>query len=372
MDKVLRICHVVSGDLWGGAEAQVYQLVRCIVDRGDHQVFVITLNKGVLFDRLMDMSIDVSSIEETKMRIWEMIFKIRSFLKTNKIDLVHCHGFKENLLAGFAVKMFLGCVVVRTHHGRGVVSGSLSKALIEKLNTHLLTNKMIAVSHELKLFLVGLGFSENKIEVIHNGIDCKELTLSKGSKAVIEQHSIPSGSFIIGTASRIEHEKGHQYLLLVVKELIESDLPVVLVIVGDGNLKQKYQQMAQEMNISKSVIFTGFQENVCNYLNIFDLFVMMSLNEGIPLALIEAMCMGKAVVCSAVGGIPEVVKSNVNGILVPTEDYRSCAAACHKILSQKDFQLSLGINARQHVLTNFSSKQSAVKTINLYENTVKK
>jgi len=366
MDNSRRICYVVSGDLWGGAEAQVYQLAKCMVDR-NYQVFVITLNKGILFDKLSEMTVVVTSFDESKMSLWRTIFKIRSFLKANNIDMVHSHGFKENFLAGVASKMLSGCKVVRTHHGRGVVKGSSAKSFIEKLNAHFLTDKIIAVSHDLKAYLSELGYSANKIDVVHNGVDCSSLSVSKNADEIIDEYSIPEGSFIIGTASRIEYEKGFEYLLLSVKELVDGGLPVVFVIVGSGNLQQKYQDMAEEMNIANSVIFAGFQKDVCSYLNVFDLFVMMSLNEGIPLALIEAMCMGKPVVCSAVGGIPEVVISGVNGILVPSMDHRSCAAACQSIISQKELQLSLGENAHRHVIENFSAQNSAENTISLYE-----
>lgn len=366
MNKAIRICYVVSGDLWGGAEAQVYQLVRCMVDKGC-EVFVITLNKGLLFDKLCEMPIVVTCFDECKMSVWAVIFRTRSFLKKNKIDLIHSHGFKENLLAGIASKLLASCKVFRTHHGRGVVNGPMAKVLVEKLNAHLLTDKMIAVSHDLKKYLTEHGYPAHKIEVVHNGIDCQNLSAARNSNELIEAHSIPADSFIIGTACRIEHEKGFRYLLLSVKELVDSGVPVVFVIVGSGKLQKKYQDMAKEMNIEKVVIFAGFQKDVCSYLNLFDIFVMMSLNEGVPLALIEAMCMGKPVVSSAVGGIPEVVVSGVNGILVPSMDHHACAAACKKIISQKDLQVSLGENAHKHVIANFSAQKSAENTINLYQ-----
>lgn len=365
MNKSISVCFVVSGDLWGGAEAQVYQLARCMLDN-DYQVFVITLNKGILFKMFCDMPLVVTSFDESKVSAWSTIFKIRSFLKKNKIDLVHSHGFKENLLAGIASRMLMRCKVIRTHHGRGVVNGRLTKVLVEKLNAYLLTDKIIAVSHDLKRYLTEFGFSAKKIDVVHNGIDCKKLSASISAEELAEMHSIPDGSFIIGTASRIEHEKGFEYLLLAVKELVDSGMPVVFVIVGSGNLQQKYLAMAKEMDIASSVIFTGFQKDVCSYLNLFDLFVMMSLNEGVPLALLEAMCMAKPVVSSAVGGIPEVVISDICGILVPTMDYHACAAACKKIIRQKELRDSLGENARKHVIENFSAQKSAENTINLY------
>ena len=357
---------MVSGDLWGGAEAQVFQLVRCMLDK-NYQVYVITLNKGLLFEKLSQLPVVVSCFDETTVSMWSAILKIRSFLSKNKINLVHSHGFKENLLSGIACKLFIRCRVFRTHHGRGVVDGRLSKVLIEKLNAHLLSDQMIAVSHDLKTYLMEHGYPAHKIEVVHNGIDCRELSVSRNTAELVRKHSIPTGSFIIGAASRIEHEKGFEYLLLAVKELVDSGIPVVFVIVGSGGLQQKYHDMAEQLNIDNIVIFTGFQKDVASYLKLFDLFVMMSLNEGVPLALLEAMCMGKPVVSSAVGGIPEVVISDVNGVLVPSGDHRACAEACRKIISQKALQKSLGKNAHEHIRANFSAQKSADDTINLYQ-----
>lgn len=367
----MRICYFISGDLWGGAEAQVYQLIKRVLDDTAHEVHAITLNSGALFSKLSDLPVKTQLYDESASDLLSLIIKLWRYLRKNRINLVHCHGFKENLIAGIACLFLPSVKVVRTHHGRGVVTVSSVKRIIEMINAKYLTSVLIAVSSELRNFLIALGYPENKITVIRNGVDCNQLEITKEPSSIRQEYGIQEDVFVVGTASRIEYEKGYQYLLSTIKYLTDQQSHIVLFIIGDGSLQEKFRQMAIDMGIDKVVIFAGFKSDVINYLNMYDAFVMMSLNEGIPIALIEAMCLAKPVVSSSVGGIPEVIDSGKNGLLVDSGDAKACSESILNIINDSEFRNFVSSNAKDKAESVFSAGQCAVNTIQLYETVVK-
>jgi len=366
----MKICIFISGDLWGGAEAQVYQLVSRLLDISSHDIIVVTLNKNELYQKFSELPIATICLNERTMSVKELVFSFRNLLKRHKVNLVHCHGFKENFIAGLSTFLVRGVKLVRTHHGRGVVSGSRVKRLIENINAKYLTDKLICVSHELKNYLQSLGYPKNKIVTIHNGIDCQQLILTKDREMLLNQYGIDQNTFVIGTASRIEAEKGYQFLLSATNSLINKGVNVCLFLVGDGSLSETYKREAAKLGIKDAVIFAGFKQDAINYINMFDVFVMMSLNEGIPIALIEAMCLSKTVVSSAVGGIPEVIDSMKNGILVPSGDADACADAIYDVYKDEILRKSLEDEAHLKAQNSFSADTCATETLALYERVI--
>lgn len=363
----MKICIFISGDLWGGAEAQVYQLVQQLLTISSHKLFVVTLNQNELYKKFSELSVETVSFNEESMSMFELVLAFRSYIKSQEINLVHCHGFKENLITGIAALTVNGVKVIRTHHGRGVVNVSRTKNLIEKVNARFFTSRLISVSNELKEYLIHLGYPAKKIETIHNGLDCRQLSVTKDRTELLKEYDIDNNTFIIGTTSRVEREKGHQYLLLATKALINKGLDVRLFIIGDGGLLEKYQGEAAKLGIDQAVIFAGFKSDAINYINMFDVFVMMSLNEGVPIAILEAMCLSKSIVSSKVGGIPEVIDSGQNGILVASEDADACAEAIYNIYQDKSFREKLESGANKKAQQYFSADMCAEKTLALYE-----
>ena len=366
---IMNICHIVSGDLWGGAEAQSFQFIIDLCKMSGLSISVIVFNEGILSRKLIAYGINVCIVDESSNCVVVMIKKITSELRRKQVDIVHFHGFKENFLGGIAARLLGLKGLVRTHHGRGVLNSKSINKYIEKINSFFFADKIIAVSSELGGFLCSsvLHENQNKICVVRNGINLTSLDVTKSVVDVRDELNIPADVVVIGTTGRLVREKGHEYLIHATKKIIEKGHNVILVILGNGYLLENDMIIVRELDLSNYVLFPGFVNNVIDYVNIFDLFVMTSISEGIPIALLEAMGLGKPVVVTAVGGIPEVINDKVNCVLIPPANSDVCADVCCELIENSYFRHKLAEYAREHIKKNFLSVHSAQKTKKIYE-----
>jgi L-malate glycosyltransferase len=365
----LNICHIISGDLWGGAEAQVFQLVIDLKKMSDVNISVIVFNEGVLSDKLFLIDVNVTIIDESCHSLLGMIKNIMFELKKQQIGIVHFHGYKENFLGGIAARFLRINRIVRTHHGRGMIDTKSKNRFVEKINSVFFTDKIITVSSELQEFLKSfvLKRQEKKISVVRNGIDTTAINVHKTRVSLRKELGISEEDIIVGSTGRFVREKGHEYLLYAIEKVVKKGYKVRLILLGDGYLLKEYKSIINKLGISDYIIFPGFVDNVIDYVNIFDIFIMTSLNEGIPLALLEAMGLGKPVISTAVGGVPEVITDQVNGILIPVADSNACAEACCELIEHDQYRNKLAKKAKEHINNAFLAMHSAKNTKHVYD-----
>jgi glycosyltransferase involved in cell wall biosynthesis len=363
----IRICHVISGDLWGGAEAQATALIQRLAEHAD--VCVIVFNRGELSSRIEKLGIPVDLADERAFGFAGLIRQVHSTFRKRRPHLVHVHGFKENLVSGIAARLY-GIRIVRTHHGRGMIGVGKRHTHIERLNAAFLTDGLIAVSKDLAEFLRLSRLSLRNLHIIRNGIELS----AKGNGRVAEKSDMPQEgrTFTVGTVGRLVAVKNHKCLLQAFKSIQQEIDTARLVIVGEGPLAAQLESLATELGISGKVLFTGFQREVGQYLRSLDLFVLSSLHEGVPMSLLEAMSMEIPVVCTRVGGIPEVITHNHNGILVESDDAESLSAAVKKIEADRGFAKRLADNALATVTGELSFDSCLASTISLYSGMVHK
>jgi glycosyltransferase involved in cell wall biosynthesis len=336
-------------------------LIQRLAEQAD--VRAVVFNRGELCSRIEAPGIPVEVADESALGLAGLARRLHSILGKWRPDLVHVHGFKENLVAGTAARL-RGIPVVRTHHGRGMVGAAKRHTYIERFNAAFLTDGLIAVSKDLAEFLRDSGLSLRNLHVIKNGIalpaEDRRVTLPSDAAPPAER------SFTIGTVGRLVTVKNHKCLLEAFKRVHDEIDAARLVIVGDGPLTAQLESQAAQLGISSQVQFAGFQRDVADYLRRMDVFVLSSLHEGVPISLLEAMSMRIPVVCTRVGGIPEVITDNHNGLLVDSGDAESLSAAVKKIAADRSFAERLANNARSTVMGELSFDSCLASTISLY------
>jgi glycosyltransferase involved in cell wall biosynthesis len=181
---------------------------------------------------------------------------------------------------------------------------------------------------------------------------------------------IPDDMKIIGTVGRLVPIKDHKTFLFGAKLILESEPNVRFVIVGDGPLMAELKKQSYELDIATHVCFTGFREDTDILLNMFDVFCLTSIHEGIPMALLEAMSLGKPIVATRVGGISEVIDDNGSGLLIDSENPQSFADACIKVLRDKNLRASLSERAVSVVKEKFTLDVTVRLTQDLYRRVV--
>lgn len=361
---MMNICHVISGDLWAGAEVQAYSLIKSLSKSPDVNILVVTFNKGVLSERIAKEGIAIHVLDESQKNILGLGWALFSLLKNSKVDIVHVHGFKEALVSLISRK-FLKFKLIRTHHGIGMLDGGLKYRVIEMINASFVDQE-IAVSSDLRDCLISFGNKSRKIQVVHNGLFLDEVVPTEPKCETIARLNIDPDDIVIGTLGRLVHVKGYKYFLEGAYEILKDNSNVTFIIAGDGPLFDELKEYAEKLGIYDKIKMLGFRQDVYNIIHACDIFVITSLHEGLPTVLLEAMYLGRPVIATKVGGIPEVINDKFNGILIPPKEPIVFAIACLELIKNHDLRLQLAERAKSDVIANYSAERVMKETKKIY------
>jgi len=295
------------------------------------------------------------------------------------IDVVYTHDMRADLI-GYAMSLLpQGCACPR---GRGGlvripwvahIHGWLGQTACVKTRFHeWVDRKLIAraavvlSSSEHLRHTIQANCSCRAIEVVPNCVDPDRLTLCQTQVKAIRQSvlgGMPNNAgIIIGTVGRLHRGKGHQILLQALAQL-RHDHPIFkCLIVGEGPYENSLRQLSKQLHIEDSVVFAGYHENVSGYVGAMDLFVMCSFTESLPMALLEAMLLGKPVVATDVGDVRYVLDSGKAGILIKPGRVDDVVRAVKILIQQPKLRQQLAEAGKKRVLSDYSV-QHAVKKI---------
>ena len=215
-----------------------------------------------------------------------------------------------------------------------------------------LTDAVVADSEKVRRGLIAQGLPAHRIRTIVNGIDTERLGrdgLSGRKRTELALY----GTSIIGTVGRLVPVKDQATLLAAFAAVREAFPGVTLVLVGDGPERSALECQAHALGIRPHVRFLGERTDVAELVHLFDVFVLSSVSEGMPLTVLEAMAAGRPVVATNVGGLPEVVEHGATGLLVPAGDPRAMAEAIAKLLREPGVRARMGEAGRQRARSLF-------------------
>ncbi len=291
--------------------------------------------------------------------------RIRDYVDAHRITLIHSHGYKPNILCG----LFMDRRISRVSTAHGWAQGSGLKVWLYNWLDRLALKKMdgvVGVSEALVQQLQGAGVTASLIRRIPNGIRVWEEELGDKTGRQDAVKGIADNHVVLGAVGRLARVKGYAYLLTAMQEVVFQYPRCRLIIAGDGPLKQELESLRDRLGLGQFVCFTGFVQDMEEFYRRIDVFVMPSLSEGLPMALLEAMACGKACIASKVGGIPEVLNSPNLGILVPPAQPSAMAKAILSMIRDDGGRALMGENAKMMVLQQFSIECMAAKYLEFY------
>ncbi len=289
---------------------------------------------------------------------------IRRFVKGKRIEVLHAHNLAPLFYAGVATRvlpMIRRPALVYSEHNQ-IYSATQKQR--QRMRSYLkLADRIVTVSQDLQRTLLNeAGARPDKTHVLYNGIDGKRFVFQDPLK-VRRELGIPDGDFVFGTAVVLSEQKGIGYLLEAARELLARTTGLRFVIAGDGPKRAELESQAREMGLGERVMFLGYRQDVPELISSFDAYVLSSLWEGLPLALIEALAIGKPIVCTSVGGNPEIVENGVNGFVVPPRDSSALAAALLRLFEDQAFV----VNVRERNVRRFKEHFSLESMIGAHE-----
>jgi len=354
--KKIRVAHVIGSLNYGGAENQVVQLLNTLNPYRLDKYLVTFKNVKTPNSRALSPEIMCFNL---RLRRWGQIgciIRLYRLFERVKIDVVQAHMFHTNLYVAIAARLAGVPVVLTTEHGKNLWKRPIHHFLERRIISPLVSVR-IAVSRDIRnIRAVSGDVPEDKLTVIRNCVEIPEK---------VERY--PCGNKVrIGTVGRLVPAKDYGTLIMAFKRLMEDGLNTDLIFVGDGPERSNLESMVQELGITGNVTFSGFQANVNSFLSKVDVFVLSSIREGIPVAMLEAMAIGVPVVATKVGGIPEVIQDNVDGLLVDSRNSEMLADALKRVIEDSSLGNSIGEAGRKKVKCLFSCEAICKQYEELY------
>ena len=344
-------------------ESQMTDREKETVDRGIRKA----VEGGVIVIALPSLVRRISPVQDLK-----ALFSLWRLLIREKPSMVHTHTSKAGILGRFAAKLAGVSIIIHRPHGHvfyGHFGPLVSKCflLTERLMA-LITDRMVALTQAERDDHIALSvFSPEKIVMIHSGVDVEQFTtvqpnISEKKRAL----GLNSKGLVVGTVGWLLPIKGPLHLLKAMSNVWESHPETSLVFVGKGDLEKGLKEKARRMGVSDKVVFLGWRDDIPEIMQVLDVFVLPSLNEGMGRVLVEAMAAGKPVVASRVGGILDLVKEGQNGFLAGPGDEKGLAIAIKKLLEDKKMRDEMGKRGRE-IAQDFSVEKMIEKIDVLYE-----
>lgn len=368
----MNILHVIPGDLWAGAEAQVYYTVKALSKYPQHKISVILFYEGELYKRLLDADVDVTLLDERSLGNVAICNCIKQKLIDCDVHITHVHEYKSHILTALA-RLMAGkkeCVLFRTQHGQNVPSRVKSYLVLGCQNFFLryMTDHLISVSGQLKS-LLSRKSTRADIHLLYNAVALDMLPSSTDASEVRRSFGLTEKQFWIGTAARLEVVKNIQMLIEAARILRNNHpgLSFRVSIFGEGSLKEILNAQILQHGLSDFVILEGHNDNIMPVLQALDVFTLTSRHEGLPISLLEAMSVGTIPVCTAVGGMKEVISHGEDGFLVAPADAGELADTLAYIYSDGPNLNSLRVKAHEKIEKVYSVEQNCQKLLSMYE-----
>lgn len=360
----------------GGVETFINALLTNIDKKNfDNYIVVLTtkdIKRGFFYEGLPHWNDGkFLSIEWDKRRF--LIPTIKSILRIieeKKIDLIHTHDSRANILA-FTIKKFLGYKVSWTASAHGWVKQTFKGRVVSDIDKILITFADKVHFASKSLFSQARKLPNGRLVSIPYFLDPKNYKETHNTSEPRELWKIPEGFTVLGMVGRLSTEKGHLYLLKAMSMVVKEFPAVKLVVVGEGPLKGQLEELASRLGLDNHVIFTGFYKDSIEAYSVFDIFVHSSLSETLSVVILEALRLGKPIVATTVGANRDLVVQGENGYLVPPENEHALAEAIIRLLRDRNKLKEFSLASRERANREFSVPELTRQYEELYEKTMK-
>jgi protein-tyrosine-phosphatase len=236
-------------------------------------------------------------------------------------------------------------------------------------------DRIVAVSRHSAAALSQSGYAPTPLVQIPNGIDLGRVRATRTAAEVRRAFGIHDGELLVGTAGRLTPVKGQKYLVEAARLVLRQEPRARFVFVGSGPLKGDLVARAEALGVGGACLFidplVDRKAGVFDLIAALDVFVLPSLSEGSPMALLEAMALARPIVATAVGGVPEIVVAGESGVLVPPQDAEALAVACLELARNRAWAARLGAAAGRAAEAQFSHERNGRALLDLYHMVVR-
>jgi glycosyltransferase involved in cell wall biosynthesis len=337
---------------WGGGERWCIFAAQGLEASG-HHVMIACTAISMLCQRTQSMGLNHFSIPKSGLKHVQAILQLRQYCRKHKVDAIIANVGRDLRIGAFVT---MGAPT-KLYQRRGLLRKVKKDPFHRWIYTRLVERIIVNCEAIKKEMLKGSSFlSPEDFAVVYNSVDIGQ-PKKKGQMRMRHRLAIMPDQPLVGVVGRLAPMKGHNLLIKAWRQVLDCNPKAVLLIVGHGAEEQTLKDLAKQLKLENSVIFLGFQENVDAVYEGIDVIVQPSLrDEGLNNSILESMAYSKCAVVSECGGLPELVKHENSGLVVPVGDVDKLAEALIRVLSDDQTRSRFGENARQRAKHFFSTK----------------
>lgn len=349
VSRPVRLLLVTDSLEVGGAERHVVDLAVALHQKG-FEVVVACSASGPLAQPLLGAGVPVKPLLDRKVKRRVSLtyaLRLRRLMKGARFDLVHAHVYASGAAAALA-SLGSGVPLVLTEHTEALWQGRRARTVSRFVYAR--ARHIIVVSNAIRRRLVKRdGVPPNLITVVPNAVSAVACTAAAPQGLPAELGEGP----LVGVIARLQPEKGLDHFLKAAARVAALVPEARFIVVGDGPLRGELEALARRIGVGESVCFLGFRADAREVTGLLDVLVVPSLTEGSPLVVLEAMAAGVPVVASDVGGIPDQIRHEREGLLVPPGDPKALEVALLCLLRDPAYARVLGEEGRRRAHSEF-------------------
>jgi len=345
------VLHVIETGGPGGAERMLVHLASGL--RNGYRAEAALIRDTSLGTTLRECGIPVTMLRHKVHGFSDTVWDLVRLIRRRSVAIIHGHEFFMNVV-GLVASEITGVPLVATVHGKNYYADRVRRRLAYRAVGRWAA-RLVTVSENTKRFLAErVGISPARIHVIPNGVPIDpDDSLSRAPSPLRAALGLGEQR-VVCTVGSLYAVKGHRYLLDAARDVLRRWPSTVFLIIGRGGLRAELEAQAERLGIERHVRFLGHRDDVRQLLAVCDVFVLPSLSEGMPLALLEAMAAGVPVVATRVGGVEEVIEHGTNGLLVPPGDSRVITECVVSLFDDPLTARGIGASASDTVRGRFS------------------
>lgn len=355
----MRVLHTESSRGWGGQENRTLQEALALRRHGVETAFACQPDSQ-LAARAQQSGFGVTTLPMRNNLDLPAVARLATAMRRHRADIVNTHSGRDTFLAGVAARLVRRRpLVVRTRH--------LILPITTRSSYTLLPDHVVAVSEAVRSYLIGAGVPPDRVSAIPTGVDPARFDPAGTHGELRRELGLPDDTVLVGTVAILRAKKGHLDLLAAAPKVIAALPQVVFVFAGDGPQFDNLQRAIAERNLQASVRLLGLRRNVPEVLRALDLFVLPTHQEALGTSFLEAQAMTVPVIGTRVGGVPETIRENETGLLVPAHDPAALAQAIIALAGDPALRRAMGAAGRDWVLAKHTVDQMAERMLNLYQ-----
>jgi glycosyltransferase involved in cell wall biosynthesis len=351
----VRVVFITPDLRMGGAERHLVTLAGAL-DRSRFETTVLCIKGlGPLHEELAARGVEVLCLRtgERRRAFMKALAVLTMELRRRRAEVVITHGLSANVIGRLAAALARAQARITWKHNCGHLA---HHGLLERCSERAfgwLCTRYIGVAHGQVPYLLGyLRLSPTRLKIIHNSVDPERYLPPTDRR---REFGLDEHDAVVAVNAVLRREKDHPTILRAIYRLSRELPRVKLLLIGDGPERARLRQMAAELGIERRVVFLGSRADAPELLACADVVALASRTvECFPYAILEAMAMRRPAVCTAVGGLPEMVEDGVTGYLVPPANPRALAAALGRVLGSADRGRGMGEAARQRLEERFA------------------